>query len=126
MTKILAAMLMLVSLSASSGSQATDLTGDWQISIVHGHDHAVPHGLELKHTNDQVTAILHTPHNGKLTLEGTFADGTLKLSSAADGGDHAMTLSGTLKNDGTLEGVVDGRMGRLQWKAERFRTPYAQ
>ena len=126
MTKILAGMLMLVSLSASSGSQATDLTGDWQISIVHRHDHAVSHGLELKQTDDQVTAILHTPHNGKLTLEGTFADGTLKLSNAGDGGDHAMTLSGTLKDDGTLEGVVDGRMGRLQWKAERFRTPYAQ
>src|SRR5688500_4582285 len=99
MMNILAAMLMLLPLAGPSGSQTTDLTGDWQFSIVHQHDHAVPHGLELKQSADQVTAILHTPHHGKLTLEGTFANGTLKLSDAAEGGDHAMTLTGTLKDD---------------------------
>jgi hypothetical protein len=111
---------------AASGiiAQQSNLTGTWQMTIVHGKDHGVPIGLELTQDGDKLTGVLHTPHGDKMSLSGTFVNKALQLSSDANDGVTPLKVNGELKEDGTLEGSLSGRMGDMKWTAERLGKPH--
>ena len=105
-------------------SAAPSLTGQWQMTIVHGQDHGVPVGLELQQSGNTVTGTFHTPrsHGDPVPLDGEFTEGTLRLRGGEDE-KSSLELRGTLKEDGTLQGTLWGRMGRMTWTAERLGKP---
>ena len=99
--------------------------GTWQMNVMH--DHAIPFGIELKQDGTAVSGTLLIPalHGGKresVTLEGTFVNGALALASTndAESGRAAITITGTLKDDGTMEGEMSGSMGTMKWTAEKL------
>ncbi len=126
--------IAMVTLAASVSAQEkkidekTNVTGTWDMSMM---SHQV--GLVLEQDGTAVTGTLMMM--GKdVPLSGDFTDGKLSLvgkgafMSRPDG--HGgegqkpipITLTGVLKDDGTLEGEVPGPQGgTAKWTAERLR-----
>src|SRR5262245_61557387 len=105
---------------------AADISGAWQLSVMHG-DHGVPFGLELKQDHTAVSGTLFVPalHGGaseKVAVEGTFVEQALSLKTPAEGSSVAagLTIVGKLKDDGTFEGTLTGKMGTMDWTATRL------
>ena len=107
--------------------EKTNVTGTWDMSMM---SHQV--GLVLEQEGAAVTGTLMLM--GKdVPLSGEFVDGSLSLvgkgalMSRPDG--HGgegqqpipIKLTGTLKDDGTLEGEMPGPQGLVKWTAERLR-----
>jgi hypothetical protein len=107
--------------------EKTNVTGTWDMSMM---SHQV--GLVLEQDGTTVTGTLMMM--GKdVPLNGEFTDGKLSLvgkgafMSRPDG--HGgegqkpvpITLTGVLKDDGTLEGEVPGPQGTVKWTAERLK-----
>jgi hypothetical protein len=81
-----------------------------------------PHGpvsmnLTLTQDGTKVTGTCETPH-GDLRMKGQFRDGKLELETI-EGEDPPIALKAKLKDDGTLDGYLSGKMGDMTWKAER-------
>jgi hypothetical protein len=104
------------------------VAGDWSLSI-HG-DHVRETGLALRQEGTKVTGTYHT--QGKVApVEGEFAEGKLLLAIdvAAISPDHAkkanttkVTITATMKDDGTLEGEMRSGSEPIRITAERFRS----
>ena len=107
--------------------EKTNVTGTWDMSMM---SHQV--GLVLEQEGTAVTGTLMMM--GKdVPLSGDFTDGKLSLvgkgafmsrpDAHGEGGQKPIpiTLTGVLKDDGTLEGEVPGPQGNAKWTAERLR-----
>jgi hypothetical protein len=107
--------------------EKTNVTGTWDMSMM---SHQV--GLVLEQEGTTVTGTLMLM--GKdVPLNGEFADGKLSLVGKgalmarpdAHGGEGQqpipIKLTGTLKDDGTLEGEMPGPQGTAKWTAERLK-----
>jgi len=105
---------------------SASLAGTWTMALQH--DHVVPVALVLKQDAKKVTGKMIMPamHGGErkeVLLEGEFVDGTLEMSTGAEGDSGAaqLKLEATLKDDGTLVGTLSSPKGTLKWTAERLR-----
>ena len=125
----LAAMLMLTGgLRAQDKKidEKTNVTGTWDMALM---SHQV--GLVLEQEGTAVSGTLMMM--GKdVPLSGDFTEGKLSLvgkgafMSRPDGHGEAqkpvpITLTGVLKDDGTLEGEAPGPQGTVKWTAERLK-----
>ncbi len=111
------------SAQADKKAAAPNIAGRWTLTTSPDGPHgAATMGLVLKQDGRKVTATLTPPHGGEIPLEGEFVDGTLKLSTRSQGGEapHA-TLTGKLKDNGTLAGYLSGERGDMTWTAERVK-----
>jgi len=128
--RLLAALVVVVSgaLLRAQESQppTTSVAGDWSVSI-HG-DHIMQTGLALRQDGTKVTGTYHM--QGKAApAEGEFVEGKLTLTiDASIAGEHAkkanittLSISATMKADGTLEGELRSGRGPIRITAERFR-----
>jgi hypothetical protein len=110
---VLAALAMALPVSA-----APSVTGTWTVMV-----EGSPHGnmsasLALKQDGTKVTGTFSTDHTPDMAVSGAFVDGELKIETAADG-DHKITLTAKLKDDGSLAGYLSSRMGDMKWTASR-------
>jgi hypothetical protein len=134
---LLAARCVMIGVALSSSPLAAhqetkpstaSVAGDWSLSI-HG-DHVRQTGLALRQEGTKVTGTYHT--QGKVApVEGEFAEGKLLLAIdvAAISPDHAkkanttkVTITATMKDDGTLEGEMRRGSEPIRITAERFRS----
>ncbi len=133
----LAALALALSLPSAGRAGAQDttasLSGDWNVSIVA--DHVVPMGLTLHQDGTKITGTLMLMGND-VPIEGEFVDNTLTIAGDASvmGGDAhldpsakgtrlmptKLTLTGAMKDDGTLAGQFATPRGSVPWTAERF------
>ena len=100
------------------------VTGTWDVNLM---SHQL--GLVLEQQGTKVTGTLMVM--GKdVEVEGEFVDGTLRIvgKGAAfarhddpNGKPTPITLTGTMKEDGTLEGEAPGPQGVAKWTAERLK-----
>ena len=117
---MLAAALCLVAAAtaAQTKKNAGSVTGTWAMTVkAQGAHGEMAASMTLKQQEKKVTGRF-AAHGNDQPVEGEFADGKLKLATT-DGGDHQITLTATLKDDGTLAGYLSGPMGDLQWTATR-------
>ena len=107
-------------LSLVTAAPAASVAGTWSLSVDSPHG-PTKMGLVLKQDGAKVTGTFSSGHAADMPVEGEFSDGTLKLRTK-DGGDHAVTFSGTLKGDDTLSGFLSSRVGDMTWSAARVQT----
>ena len=122
----LAIAMMVVSLPAQEkkADDKATVTGTWDVNLM---SHQV--GLVLEQQGTKVTGTLMAM--GKdIEVEGEFADGKISLvgkgaSFARQDDPHGartpITLTGIMKEDGTLEGEAPGPQGPAKWTAERLK-----
>ena len=119
---LVAIMLSIPAATASTqAAKKTDqptVEGRWTGRIT-----GTPHGdmamsLSLKQDGKKVTGTLTTEHTGDLAVEGELTDRTLKLSTGSNA-ETEITLTGTLKDDGSLGGSLSSQVGDMTWSAER-------
>jgi len=122
MSRILMATLVAFALADS----APNITGTWNMGLHDGH--VAPVALVLKQDGKTVTGTvaLPTPHGGDIdvALEGAFEGTALTLKGTVESAHETMTIeiSGTLLDDGTMEGTASlvGEQGHTaHWTAER-------
>jgi len=124
MSKLLMATLVAFALA----DPAPNVTGTWNVGLHDGH--AAPVALVLKQDGKTVTGTIAipTPHGGEridVALEGAFEGTSLTLKGTIESTHETMTIeiSGTLLNDGTMEGTASlvGEQGHTaHWTAERL------
>lgn len=107
-------------LSLVTAAPAATVAGTWSLSV------DSPHGpmkmaLVLKQDGAKVTGTFSSGHAADMPVEGEFSGGALKLATRG-GDDHAVTFSGTLKDDETLSGFLSSRVGDMKWTAARVQT----
>jgi hypothetical protein len=122
-------MKVFVALFVSAFALAADpatMTGTWTMTLHAGHD--IPTALVMKQQDTKVTGMIRLPTQniGELIdvdLAGEFVDRTLTLSGAVEHADPPATvkITGTLKDDGTLEGTLAMHTHGVPWTAERFK-----
>ena len=117
--KTLMAAVAILALTMSARAAAPEVGGTWTVAVEGPHG-AASMSLVLKQDATKVTGTFISGHGHDLTLEGEFADGTLKLESA-DGGDSKVIFNARMKDDGTLAGYVSGPMGDMKWTGERVK-----
>ena len=113
--------------SAGAGKKADEkatVTGTWDVTLM---SHQI--GLVLEQQGTKVTGTMMMM--GKdIEMEGEFADGKIRLvgkgaSFARQDDPHGsrtpITLTGVMKEDGTMEGEVPGPQGVTTWTAERLK-----
>jgi hypothetical protein len=122
-----AAAASVLSVNAQDAKPSTtSVAGDWSLSI-HG-DHVMQTGLSLQQDGSSVTGTYYM-QGKRAAAEGEFADGRLALTiDASILGEHAkkanittISISATMKEDGTLEGEMRSGRGPIRITAERFR-----
>ncbi len=112
---------LTVAVARPVAADARTIAGTWILTAIG--EHQVQLGLELKQDGKRVTGTLMVMGRS-VSLEGELADRTLSLSG--DGGnagghlDGTVTLTATLKDDGTLEGMLRTAKISLPWTGERF------
>ncbi len=122
-----AALLSLASPTATAQERVgslTDVSGVW-IMLVEGHQI----GLELEQKNTTVEGVMLVMGQRQL-LVGTYIDRTLTLKGEKTEGapaDHdggsAGPVTARMLDDGTLEGELAARHGRMKWTGERLKKP---
>jgi hypothetical protein len=70
--------------------------------------------------------LMPTPRAGEtreVPLAGELVDAALTLSGTVDGAAEPTTIeiAGTLHDDGSMEGTLKGRHGKVPWTAERLK-----
>lgn len=121
MRKIIAVVAGTLALAPAAGaSDQRSVAGAWIVTLQAGH--AVQLGLELKQDDRKVSGTLmimgHT-----MELEGEYVAGALTLSGEGNAATHlegTVTMTATLKDDGTLAGELLNAQRRMPWTAERF------
>lgn len=99
------------------------IAGTWVI-LLEGHQ--VGLGLEQNGTTVTGTLVIMGKN---VPVDGEFIHPRLTLAGDAQVGLHGdqqtapMKITGTLKEDGTLEGLMDTARGPMKWTAERLKPP---
>jgi hypothetical protein len=124
---VLGVVTMTVGLAAAQGQSKEDrskenLTGKWTMKVSGG-----PHGdaamsLVVKQDGDKIKAEFNPGHGDDIPLAGTFAKGALAIESPANDDGAKITMTATLKADGTLSGFLSSQMGDMTWTAARIKT----
>jgi len=115
----------LIVMTAATGaaqkrsSAVRDVTGTWTMSV----EAPPPHGnmqasMTLTQDGTKVTGRFEPGHGGEFSVNGDFADGTLRLTMSGQDGQET-TFTAKARDDGTLAGYVSGPMGDMKWTAER-------
>jgi hypothetical protein len=100
-------------------TKAADVSGTWTLTVEgHGAHGAMSATLKMKQDAKKVTGRM-AAHGREHDVSGEFVDGTLTLQIASESEDHQASLTGKLKDDGTMAGYLSGPMGDLKWTAER-------
>jgi hypothetical protein len=123
MSKMLVASLAVLALAAPTAN----VTGTWNMGLHDGH--MAPVALVLKQDGKAITGTiaLPMPHGGEridVALEGALEGTALTLKGTVESAHETMTIeiSGTLLDDGTMEGTASmvGEQGHTaHWTAER-------
>jgi len=131
MKHMIAALVAVLALAAPSsaqekkGSEAPNITGTWNMGLQGGH--VVPVALTLEQKGTAVTgAILLPTQRGdrlEVQLKGELVDLALTLSGRVEGAAEPATIeiAGTLNEDGSMEGTLNGSHGKVSWTAERLK-----
>ena len=93
---------------AKQPAKATDLSGDWSISLMLDTINATP-SLTLKQDGEKLTGEYTSQQYGKFPVTGSVkgSDVTFSVSMAIEGNGITGTYSGTLQPDGSLKGSVN-------------------
>ena len=111
---------------APAAKPAMTLTGDWNVSL-YG-DHVVPVGMTLTQDAKKLTGTIMLPGTD-VALTGDFVDGAITLKGKVESGATAhgpgmgtgdVTITATVKEDGTLNGQFAGGRGTIKLTAERL------
>ena len=115
------ALAAMLSIPAYAEKGAAAMTGKWTLSIEGGGPHGnVAMGLTLKQDGSHVSGTFASPH-GDMPVDGTFTDGTLKLSTTTGDADSRITFEAKLKDEDTLDGYLSSPMGDMRWTARRVK-----
>ena len=123
--KIVTAALLLM-----AAADPKTVTGTWNMGIQG--DHVIPTALVLKQDDKKLTGTIALPTQNvgqrvEVELSGEIADGAFKLGGTVDNATEptSLTITGSLKDDGSLEGTLamrnHGRDHNLPWTAERLK-----
>lgn len=107
-------------LSLVTAAPAASVAGTWTMSVDSRHG-AMKMALVLKQDGTKVIGTFSSGHAPDQPVEGEFSGGALKLATNGSD-DHAVTFSGTLKDDDTLSGFLSSRVGDMKWTATRVQT----
>jgi len=118
-TVVLSALATTARAQTDKDRKAPSVSGGWTLNVDGGPHGAVTMGLSLKQADEKITGSFSSPH-GDVPVEGTFADGRLKLATPA-GGEVQVTFSATLKADDTLSGYISSEMGDMTFMATRIK-----
>jgi hypothetical protein len=104
---------------ALAAAAAPSVAGTWSMSVDSPHG-AMTTALDLKQDGTKVTGTFTSNgHLPDMTVEGTFADGVLKLETG-DAAEHKITFQAKLLENGTLSGVLSMEAGDMNWTAKRL------
>jgi hypothetical protein len=123
--KIVTAALLLI-----AAADPKTVTGTWNMGIQG--DHVIPTALVLKQDDKKLTGTIALPTQNvgqrvEVELSGEIADGAFTLAGTVDNATEptSLTITGSLKDDGSLEGTLamrnHGRDHNLPWTAERLK-----
>ena len=126
------AALIAVTLAAGLFAQekkpadTPNLTGTWNMGLQGGHVVPVALTLEQKGTKVTGTILMPTQRAGErieVILAGELVDAALTLSGTVEGAAEPTTIemAGTLEDDGSMQGTLNGPHGKMQWTAERLK-----
>jgi hypothetical protein len=112
-TRLIVAIALAASVSILTAEEKS-IAGSWTL---HAEGYTMSMALTQKGT--AIEGTLDSPH-GPMPLKGEFVDGRLKLSGAGENVHHLeVTLTGTMKSDGTLAGDLTSNVGDMSWTAVR-------
>ena len=125
---VLAIAVTAVGVSAAAqekkADEKTTVAGTWDVNLM---SHQI--GLVLEQDGTKVTGTMMAM--GKdIEMEGEFVDGKIRLVGKGasfarqddpHGGRTPITLTGAMKEDGTMEGEAPGPQGVVKWTAERLK-----
>ena len=116
----------VIAIALFTVAETPTVTGTWNMGLQG--DHVIPTALVLNQQGKSVsgTIALPTQHIGQridVELSGDFVDGALTLSGTVEGAAEPTTIAitGTLKDDGSLEGRVSMRDHNVPYTAERLK-----
>ena len=109
-------MLTVIALFGAIGAAQHTIAGTWVLDV---QGHQVGLGLEVD--GKKLTGTLVVMGQNVL-VEGELDESRFTLASAPDDA-RKVTISGKLKEDGTMEGDIDAGHGTHHWKAERLNPP---
>jgi len=131
MTKTIASFIAVLALAAGLSAQhqkdaAPNLTGTWNMGLQG--QHVIPVALTLDQKGRKVTGVILMPtqragETKDVTLTGELVDAALTLSGTVEGAAEPTTIeiTGTLNDDGSMEGRLKGPHGEVPWTAERLK-----
>jgi len=131
MKHIIAAVAAVLALAVSSpaqerkGAEPPNISGTWNMGLQGGH--VVPVALTLEQKGSTVTGAIFLPTQRgdriEVQLKGQFVDLALTLSGSVEGAAEPTTIeiAGTLNEDGSMEGSLNGSHGKMSWTAERLK-----
>jgi len=133
MTTIFTAFAIVLALSAASPAQdarrgeTPNVTGTWNMGLQGGHVIPVALTLEQQGTAVTGTILLPTQRAGdriEVALKGELVGLALTLSGTVDAAAEParVEIAGTLNDDGTMEGTLNGPHGKVPWTAERLKV----
>jgi hypothetical protein len=119
---LVAALLSLAAVTVAAQGKSgslTDVSGVW-IMLAEGHQI----GLELEQKGTTVEGVMLVMGQRQL-LVGTYIDRTLTLKGEKTEGAPAESatsgpITARMLDDGTLEGELTARHGRMKWTGERL------
>ena len=126
MTIVTAALLAI----AFTAADPKTVTGTWNMGLQG--DHVIPTALVLKQDDKKLTGTIALPtqdvgHRVEVDLSGEIVGGAFTLAGTVENAKEptSLTISGALKDDGSLEGRLvmksHGQDHDLPWTAERLK-----
>jgi hypothetical protein len=119
-----AAVLAAAPLSAAASAQAAPpkapvkVDGTWNMTVTGPDGSPMSVTAVFRTEGKKLTGSIAGPQ-GEVELEGEYADGKIAfaISVPQDAGALDITFTGTLKDDGSLEGVASAMFGEIPWTA---------
>ncbi len=125
-TMITALVVFLAGIGAvaqgSNASNGKEIAGEWEMTVkgpaAHGDLTAT---MELRQQGKKVTGTF-VAHGNTHNVAGEFDNGELAVETTDTVHDKVISITGRLKDDGTLAGYLSSAMGDMQWTASRVKA----